>query len=561
MEPDTRDVHGQPGGDIPQIPGYEIKKRLGKGGMAEVYLAFQENLDREVAIKILDPIFLKDEKLLKRFIYEAKTAAKLIHNNIVTIHDVGRSGDNHYIVMELLNESLRDRLKRRGKLSAANTLMIIKTIASALFYAHNKKIIHRDIKPDNIMFRSDETPVLVDFGIARALDLSTQLTITGVRVGTPYYMSPEQCKGEGLGGGSDIYSLGVVLFELLTGDVPYKSETPTGVIYQHTQAPLPTLPGNLKKFQPLIDRMMSKEKGKRIKNGQALIKIIESLQSDGKSIERSNSSVLRDKVSIVRPEYGKDSSIYRLPVTFFQRLIKQKKKLAGILAVVIVMFLGLMTYHFINTSKKDKIVNHSQSGKGAPKIEQLTRGPTGLPTSKTEKEKIEDIENRGKVKTTGDNSKINSIKKKYDIKTPVQKKKDEEVKTKKDDVPKPQQIENKVKTVDLVDLSREMIVKIDQALPRIEISNLPQEIKALGRIELYLSVNEKGNIHLEGFDDTGLEVTPAVKTEMVKNMISTKINRTSIFPPKDERGEPIKIKNWWKKFRVGTYKGKIILYN
>jgi hypothetical protein len=214
----------------------------------------------------------------------------------------------------------------------------------------------------------------------------------------------------------------------------------------------------------------------------------------------------------------------------------------------------------MNTAKKDKIVNDSQSGKDPPEIQQLTRKPTGFPTSQTEKEKIEDIENRGKVKKPVDNSKINSIKKKDEKKTPVQKKKNDKVKTKRDEVPKPQQIENRVKTLDLVDLNREMVAKIDQELPRIEISNLPKEIKVLGKIELYLSVNEKGNIHIERFDDTAFEVTPGDKTEMVKNMISTEINRTSIFPPKDETGEPIKIENWWKKFKVGTFMGKIILY-
>jgi serine/threonine protein kinase len=562
MEPVTRDVYGQPGGNIPQIQGYEIKKRLGKGGMAQVYLAYQENLDREVAIKILDPVFLKEEKLLKRFIYEAKTAAKLIHNNIVTIHDVGRSGDNHYIVMELLKDSLRERLNRGGKLSAAKALVIIKTIANALFYAHDKNIIHRDIKPDNIMFRPGETPVLVDFGIARALDLSTQLTMTGVRLGTPYYMSPEQCKGEELDGGSDIYSLGVVFFELITGDVPYKSDTPTGVIYRHTKAPLPQLPGKLKKYQLLIDKMMAKEKEKRIKNGQELVKIIESLQRPGKSIESGDSSVPWDKESIVRPAYGKYSSTYRMAETFIQRLIRQKRILAGILALVVVVLLGWMTYHFLDTSKKDKIVKESHPGENPAGIQQLTRGPGELPVSQSGKNKIEGIENRGEVDKTVDNSKIDSIKKKDEIKTPVQKKKDEEVKTKSDEVSKPQQqLESKVKTVDLADLSREMIAKIDQELPRIEVSNLPKEIKALGKIEFYLSVDEKGNIHIERFDDTRLEVTPADKKEMVKNMISTKIQGISISPPKDETGEPIKIEKWWKQFKVGTFRETIILYN
>jgi serine/threonine protein kinase len=593
METETKGVSEQWGSELPKFSGYEIKKRLGKGGMAEVHLAFQENLDREVAIKILDPIFLKDEKLLKRFIYEAKTAAKLIHNNIVTIHDVGRSGHNHYIVMELLKESLRDRLKRIGKLSDTKALVIIKTIAAALFYAHNKNIIHRDIKPDNIMFRSDETPVLVDFGIARALDLSAHLTMTGVRIGTPYYMSPEQCKGEELDGRSDIYSLGVVLFELLTGDVPYKSETPTGVIYQHIQAPLPKLAGKLKKYQPLINKMMAKEKKKRIKNGQELIKIIESLESGG-------ASALKE--SILRHDNQNDFSTYRLADTFIQRFIKQKKILAGVLTMVIVVLLGLMVYFIIKTPSINKSVSDGQPGNVPAGIRQAPREQPESPTLHAEQERSKDIENPGKVKTNPGSNKLNSINKKEIINPVVKTKKNEgyekyfdlakrhyekgdyekallnlkqarkqkqtteldvfekEVKAKREVVLKAMQIENKVKTVDLVELSRETVAKIDQALPRIEILNLPKGIKVLGKIELYLSVNEKGNIHIDRFDDKGLDVTPGDKKEMVKNMISTKINGISIFPPKDKTGEPVKIKNWWKKFNVGTFMEKIILY-
>jgi len=555
MEAETRDVYEHLKGEPPQIEGYEIKKRLGKGGMAEVYLAFQKKLDREVAIKILNPIFLKDGKLLKRFIYEAKTAAKLIHNNIVTIHDVGRSGDNHYIVMELLNESLRDRLKRKGKLSEAKALLIIKTIAAALFYAHNKNIIHRDIKPDNIMFRSDETPVLVDFGIARALDLNTHLTMTGVRIGTPYYMSPEQCKGEGVYSGSDIYSLGVVLFELLTGDVPYKSETPTGVIYRHIQAPIPQLTGKLKKYQPLIDKMMAKEKKERIKNGRELIKIIESLESDDKSSLAE---------SIVRQDIQKDFSTYRLSETFIQRLVKQKKIAAGILIMVIVVLLGLIIYFIIKTNSTNESVSDDQPGNVSAEIQQVLGKGTESPGPHAEQEESKNIENPENLKKKPDSNKLASTKK-QDIKE-VKKQTTElnvfekEVKIKRDEALKKEQMENKVKTVDLVELSREMVAKIDQSLPRVEILNLPKGIKVTEKIELYLSVNENGNIHLERLDDIGLKVTPEDKREMVKNMITTKINGIFIFPPKDENGEPIKIKNWWKKFNVATFMQKIILY-
>ena len=174
----------------------------------------------------------------------------------------------------------------------------------------------------------------------------------------------------------------------------------------------------------VLDSVLNIEKKKRIKNGQELTKIIESLQSDGKSIESGDSSVLSDKESIVRPEYRKDSSTYHVPETFIQRLIKQNRVLAGILAVVIVALLGWMTYHFMNTSKKDKIENDSQPGKGPPGKHQLIQETTGLPASQTEKEKIEDIEKRKKIKKTGDSSKTIPIKKKDEKKTPVQKKKE-----------------------------------------------------------------------------------------------------------------------------------------
>ncbi|UCH97788.1 MAG: serine/threonine protein kinase, partial [Candidatus Aminicenantes bacterium] len=205
---------------LPQIPGYRMIKKLGQGGMADVYLGVQEKLQRHVAVKVMIPSLFRDELFSKRFIKEAQTAAQLNHPNIITIHDVGEAEDSYFIVMEYLGESLSNRLRQTGCLPPKKALKIVKMIASALDYAHKKGFIHRDIKPDNIMFRSDGTVVLVDFGIARAIDSSTHLTRTGMSIGTPHYMSPEQCKGEKIDGRSDIYSLGVQLYEILTGDVP-----------------------------------------------------------------------------------------------------------------------------------------------------------------------------------------------------------------------------------------------------------------------------------------------------------------------------------------------------
>lgn len=215
--------------DIPEIEGYKFVKELGQGGMADVYLMLQENLDRLVAVKVLIPESFRDKHFLKRFIREARTLSKLIHPHIVTIHDVGKTEKSYYIIMEYLQESLKDRIRKK-KMKPDDALHIVNQIGSALFFAHKKGVVHRDIKPDNIMFRMDGTPVLLDFGIARARDeVSTKLTKTGVSIGTPNYISPEQAKGEKVDGRSDIYSLGVVLYEMLTGAPPLRFRQSGGI--------------------------------------------------------------------------------------------------------------------------------------------------------------------------------------------------------------------------------------------------------------------------------------------------------------------------------------------
>ncbi|MCP4215958.1 MAG: protein kinase [bacterium] len=257
---------------FPRIPGYTIESILGEGGMATVYCGIQHKLNRKVAIKILDPLMLKKEMIAARFVKEAETAANMFHSNIISIFDIGRVENSHYIVMEFLEFSLKDVLRKSpgGKLQPGEALSIIKRIAVALDYAHKEGIIHRDIKPDNIMFRRDGTPVLVDFGIARAMDSGSSMTRTGISVGTPHYMSPEQCKAEQIDGRSDFYSIGVVIHELLTGIKPYDADTTVGVALKHLQDPIPTLPASLDRFQRLVDSLMAKDRGNRVQNGSQL---------------------------------------------------------------------------------------------------------------------------------------------------------------------------------------------------------------------------------------------------------------------------------------------------
>jgi len=260
-----------------KIPGYIIQNEIGAGGTSNVYMGIQEKLNRKVAIKILNSGVLKNREESKRFFREPEIASKLTHPNIVTIFDVGHISTYHYIIMEYLGESLKDRIHHAGILPVEETLNIVKQIAGALDYAHAKGVVHRDIKPANILFRENVTPVVVDFGLALSADTTLMLTVQGMIMGTLCYMSPEQCRGERGEQASDIYSLGVVLFEMLTGKVPYLSENPFGILHKHQNDPIPTLPAKLNRFQPLINRMMAKDKTGRIQDGKQVIEMIDAL--------------------------------------------------------------------------------------------------------------------------------------------------------------------------------------------------------------------------------------------------------------------------------------------
>ncbi|PCH95021.1 MAG: hypothetical protein COB83_09870 [Gammaproteobacteria bacterium] len=263
-----------------QISGYQIKEVLGHGGMATVYLAIQESFDRKVAIKIMAEQLSLDPSFKERFLQEAKIVSRLVHPNIVTVYDVRVENNYHYLSMEYIDGvDLKEKLQT---ISLFHLIKVIKEIALALDYAGRKGYVHRDIKPENIMINhEDGRAVLMDFGIAKAFDSMSEMTQTGTAIGTPYYMSPEQAKGKEIDWRSDIYSLGVVFFQFLTGKLPYSGESAVAVGIMHLTDPIPKLPEFMRTIlQPVIDKLMAKSPDDRFQNGEDIINTLNQISDE-----------------------------------------------------------------------------------------------------------------------------------------------------------------------------------------------------------------------------------------------------------------------------------------
>ena len=221
------------------IGPYRITERIGRGGMATVFKAHHDALARYVAIKVLPEFLAEQEGFEERFQLEAVAIAHLRHPSILAVYDYGEEDGNHYIVEEFVEGgTLSDRMGRVHSLE--ETVSILSPIASALDYAHARGVLHRDVRPSNIMLTADGTPILGDFGLAQMMGASdARLTLTGMIVGTPEYMAPEQCAGQDIEATADVYSLAVVAYQMLTGQVPFTAATPAAVIVAQMRAELP----------------------------------------------------------------------------------------------------------------------------------------------------------------------------------------------------------------------------------------------------------------------------------------------------------------------------------
>ena len=245
---------------------YQIIKSIGEGGMANVYLAYDTILDRDVAVKVLRGDLADDEKFVRRFQREALSASSLSHPNIVEVYDVGDDNGQYFIVMEYIDgKNLKDLLKKRGKLTVSEVVDIMSQIADGLSVAHDSYIIHRDIKPQNIMILENGLVKITDFGIAMAMN-ATQLTQTNSVMGSVHYLPPEQASGKGSTLKSDIYSMGILMYELLSGTLPYRGDNAVEIALKHLKEPLPSIREEFPDIPQSVENIILKAAAKNPKN-------------------------------------------------------------------------------------------------------------------------------------------------------------------------------------------------------------------------------------------------------------------------------------------------------
>ncbi|MFH0887627.1 MAG: protein kinase [Planctomycetota bacterium] len=324
-------------------------KKIGEGGMGVVYLAHHLALNKNVAVKILPPSFAQEDERVKRFIREARSAAQLEHSNIVQIYNVAKQDDYYFIIMQYVDgESLAGKIRREGKINLSEALRIVNDVAVALSVAHHKGIIHRDIKPENIMITKNDEIKLMDFGLARVLDVASHLSRTGDILGTPYYLSPEQAKGLKVDGRADIYALGITLYYMISGKRPFDGDSTVSIILKHINEKPPPI----REFNPeipesvslIINKMMEKDAMNRYQSTEELINDIDRCSNE---IATVNGARLPERTSSVSRQAGEASirtvisSTHNVKNT--RKIINKKMIItAAVLAIVIIFIVSII---------------------------------------------------------------------------------------------------------------------------------------------------------------------------------------------------------------------------
>lgn len=291
-----------------QVGDFEIIGPVGQGGMATVYKAYHEKLDRHVAIKLMHQTFLQDEDFRARFSREARIVAKLEHPNIVSIYDFSEYSNTPYLVMKFVDGMTLKRKAIKTGLTLEETAQILGDVADALDYAHSRGVLHRDMKPSNILVDRDGRPYITDFGLARIAEAGASTISHDMMLGTPFYISPEQAQGEkDLDTRTDIYSLGVILYELVAGRVPFSADTPYAIVHGHIyQAPLPASDYNSEltaEIDAILEKALAKDRNERYPTAKALIDAFKDAISlpDSDPAEK-NKNTISDSQVVVQPQ-------------------------------------------------------------------------------------------------------------------------------------------------------------------------------------------------------------------------------------------------------------------
>lgn len=350
---------------------YELVEKIGGGGMAIVYKAKCKLLNRFVAVKILRPEYTNDEEFVKRFLIEAQSVASLSHPNIVSIYDVGHENNLHYIVMEFVSGvTLKDYISRKGTIPWKDAVNIAIQICSAIEHAHRHHIVHRDIKPHNILLTEEGIAKVTDFGIARAVSSST-ITMVGNTIGSVHYFSPEQARGGYIGEKSDIYSMGIALYEMVTGRIPFDGETPVAVALKHLQeephSPREVNPELPTALNDIIMKAIKKDQDQRYQTAtdmlQDLYRVIKEPNGDFAKGNTSDNSPTR-RVKIVSEENAKEKDAREMKEkeTGNRQKKGDKKTIwlaVGTCAVIILTFMFLFMFFFpTNPESKEVTVTN-----------------------------------------------------------------------------------------------------------------------------------------------------------------------------------------------------------